>query len=402
MHLPGAGRRHHQLAPVRWSSHWSSERLVLTLALDVRVVSDHGNTTCLGAGLRERDLQRPVADRVVRARAGSSAPCWLPGIPARGWLLLRYASKDRGQRPLDLVDPRPQEPPVPPGTQRLVLGVQGGDQLLEQVADLSRPDASLVVGCVLGQQVPPAHEVDQLGPQWWPRQCPLPWILRSQDRRQLGAGGGASVLLQRSSLSVPGRPPARSPEQPAGNQRDNQDDEQGPAEGSQPLGLGGRGRCACSRGRGGGGRCRGLSRGRGRGRRRVRTLGRGGVRVGRVGSVVVSLGDSVPLGSGRVPERSVEGRVAESLPPPAPQPLSARTRLSTSPARSHAVVVRRPEVLGSARRFLVADTIRRDTIQNVRIDDHLRIGRDRRGEHARHATAAILRPGGPPGITQSG
>jgi hypothetical protein len=127
-----------------------------------------------------------------------------------------------------------------------------------------------------------------------------------------------------------------------------------------------------------------------------------GVRVGRVGSVVVSLGDSVPLGSGRVPERSVEGRVAESLPPPAPQPLSARTRLSTSPARSHAVVVRRPEVLGSARRFLVADTIRRDTIQDVRIDDHLRIGRDRRGEHARHATAAILRPGGPPGITQSG
>jgi len=36
-----AGVIHHQLAPVRWSS----ERLVLTLALDVRVVSDHGNTT---------------------------------------------------------------------------------------------------------------------------------------------------------------------------------------------------------------------------------------------------------------------------------------------------------------------------------------------------------------------
>ena len=126
-----------------------------------------------------------------------------------------------------------------------------------------------------------------------------------------------------------------------------------------------------------------------------------GVQVGRVGSVIVSLGDSVPLGSGRVPERSVEGRVAESLPPPAPQPLSARTRLSTSPARSHAVVVRRPEVLGSARRFLVADTIRRDTIQDIRIDDHLRIGLGR-GEHARHTTAAILRPGGPPGITRSG
>ena len=45
------------------------------------------------------------------------------------------------------------------------------------------------------------------------------------------------------------------------------------------------------------------------------------------------IGDSVPLGAGRVPERSVVGRVAESLPPPAPQPLSPRTRLSTSPAR---------------------------------------------------------------------
>jgi hypothetical protein len=77
---------------------------------------------------------------------------------------LRYASKDCGQRPVGLVDPWPQEPPVPPGTQRLVLGVQGGDQLLEQVADLSGPVASLVVGCALGQQVPSAHEVDQLGP----------------------------------------------------------------------------------------------------------------------------------------------------------------------------------------------------------------------------------------------
>jgi hypothetical protein len=126
------------------------------------------------------------------------------------------------------------------------------------------------------------------------------------------------------------------------------------------------------------------------------------VRVGRVGSVVVSLGDSVPLGSGRVPERSVVGRAAESLPPPAPQPLSARTRPSTSPARSHAVAARRSGVPGSTRRFLVADAIGRDSIQDVRIDDHLRIGQGRRGEHARHATAAILRPGGPPGITRSG
>jgi hypothetical protein len=103
------------------------------------------------------------------------------------------------------------------------------------------------------------------------------------------------------------------------------------------------------------------------------------VRGGRVGAVVVSLGDSVPLGSGRVPERSVVERVAESPPPPAPQPLSPRTRLRTSPARSHAVVARRPTVPGSTCRFLVADTIGRDSIQDVRIVDHLRIGRRRRG-----------------------
>jgi hypothetical protein len=116
------------------------------------------------------------------------------------------------------------------------------------------------------------------------------------------------------------------------------------------------------------------------------------VRGGRVGSVVVSLGDSVPLGAGRVPERSVEERVAESLPPPAPQPLSPRTRLSTSPARSHAVVVRHPEMPGSTRRSLVANTTGRDSIQHVRIEDHLRIGRGRRGKPARHATRPFFGP----------
>lgn len=47
-----------------------------------------------------------------------------------------------------------------------------------------------------------------------------------------------------------------------------------------------------------------------------------GVRVGPVGAVAVTLG-SVTLGAGRVPERSVEGRVADSLPSPAPQPHRA-------------------------------------------------------------------------------
>jgi hypothetical protein len=84
------------------------------------------------------------------------------------------------------------------------------------------------------------------------------------------------------------------------------------------------------------------------------------VRGGRVGAVAVSLGCSDTLGAVRVPERSVEVRVADPLSPPAPQPLSQRTRPSTSPARSHA---------------LPARATGRDVGQDVRIEDLLRIGR---------------------------
>jgi hypothetical protein len=92
-----------------------------------------------------------------------------------------------------------------------------------------------------------------------------------------------------------------------------------------------------------------------------------------------------------VPERSVVGRVAESLPPPPPQLLSQRTRPSTSPARNHALPARRLRMRGATRRSLVAGATRR-VIQDVRIDDHLRSSQGRRGEHARYATPAILRP----------
>jgi hypothetical protein len=71
---------------------------------------------------------------------------WLPRFPARGWFLLGDAGQHRRQRPSGLVDPRPQEPPVPPGGQRLVLDVHGRDQLLQQATNLSSPVASLVVG----------------------------------------------------------------------------------------------------------------------------------------------------------------------------------------------------------------------------------------------------------------
>jgi hypothetical protein len=67
-------------------------------------------------------------------------------LPACGWFLLRYTGKHRGQRLRGLVDPRPQEPPVTLGCQRLVLGVDGCQQLLKQAADLPAPAASLVVG----------------------------------------------------------------------------------------------------------------------------------------------------------------------------------------------------------------------------------------------------------------
>jgi hypothetical protein len=115
------------------------------------------------------------------------------------------------------------------------------------------------------------------------------------------------------------------------------------------------------------------------------------VRGGRVGAVAVRLGDSVTLGAGRVPVRSVVVRVADSLPPPAPQPLSPRTMPITIPASNHALAARRPRTEGPTGRSLVAGTTRRD-IQDVCIDYHLRISHGRRGEHARQATPAILRP----------
>jgi hypothetical protein len=94
---------------------------------------------------------------------------------------LRHTGKHTGQRLPGLVDPRPQEPPVTLVCQRLVLGVYGRQQLLEQAADLDGPVLSLVVGCTLGQEVSAADEVDQGGPQSWPRQgrCPAVSAVRT-------------------------------------------------------------------------------------------------------------------------------------------------------------------------------------------------------------------------------
>ena len=91
------------------------------------------------------------------------------------------------------------------------------------------------------------------------------------------------------------------------------------------------------------------------------------VRVGCVGSVVVSLGDSVTLGAGRVPERSVEGRVADSPPPSAPQPLSPTARPITSPANKPALAAWRPRTSGPRRRSLLVGMIGREAILDIRI-----------------------------------
>jgi hypothetical protein len=126
------------------------------------------------------------------------------------------------------------------------------------------------------------------------------------------------------------------------------------------------------------------------------------VRVGRVGAVAVTLGDSVTLGAGPVPERSVEGRVADSLPPPAPQPLSQSTRPDTSPAETHALPARRPRMRGITRRSLLGGTTRRDSIQDVRIDDTSGATRAGGGSTPGMRRRPFFDRGSAPGITRSG
>ncbi len=129
------------------------------------------------------------------------------------------------------------------------------------------------------------------------------------------------------------------------------------------------------------------------------------VRGGRVESVVVSLDDSVPpvdsvlLGAGRVPERSTVVRVAESLPPPASHPVSPRARLSTSPARSHALL------LGAGDPVPAGPGRGHDPPRQHPRHPHRRPPPDRPGQEgeARPAyDAAILWPADPLGITRSG
>jgi hypothetical protein len=127
------------------------------------------------------------------------------------------------------------------------------------------------------------------------------------------------------------------------------------------------------------------------------------VRVGRVvGAVAVTLGDSVTLGAGPVPERSVEGRVADPLPPPPPQPLSQRTRPNTSPTANHALAARRSMAIDPRCWSLLAGTTRRDIIQDVRIDDTSGAARAGGGSTPGMRRRPFFDAGSAPGITRSG
>jgi hypothetical protein len=86
-----------------------------------------------GAAPRAADLLWNTGRRLLRLASPHGIRWWplpgrwLPRLPTRGWLLSRGTGEHRRQGPPGLVHPWPQEPPVPPGGQCLVLGVHGCD-----------------------------------------------------------------------------------------------------------------------------------------------------------------------------------------------------------------------------------------------------------------------------------
>ena len=206
------------------------------------------------------------------------------------------------------------------------------------------------------------------------RTCPDRVLLRSS-----GARSASSSQRRTRSLSAAST---------AGSQRDNQEDEQRPANGAQPLGLGG---SWCASRRRGRGRRRAGTLGRGRGRLRRTGPGRSRRRRGRhagVGAGAGAFGRGagrrvVPLAGAATAEPKDQDEPGQK---PCPTCPTAKDRCS------------RPPVPVSGRGW---DSPRQHP-QDIRIDDHLRIGQGRRGNHARQATPAVLWPGSVCGITRSG
>jgi|GEM_PF-6262185 len=122
------------------------------------------------------------------------------------------------------------------------------------------------------------------------------------------------------------------------------------------------------------------------------------VRVGRVGAVAATLGSggcrSVRSWSGS-PSRPRRRR-ATAEPKDQDQDEPGQKPCPTCPTAKDRCS--RPPVPVSGRGW---DSPRQHP-QDIRIDDHLRIGQGRRGNHARQATPAVLWPGSVCGITRSG
>jgi hypothetical protein len=88
---------------------------------------------------------------------------------------------------------------------RLVRGVNGVDQLLQQTADPQRPVPSRLARGQPSEGIPPALHIGEAGSHRWPRQAPLTGGRRGQHRRQPYGGEGARLRLQRAGLGVPRR-----------------------------------------------------------------------------------------------------------------------------------------------------------------------------------------------------
>ena len=252
--------------------------------------------------------------------------------------------------------------------------------------------------------LPSADEVHQTGPQGWPREGSLPDRLGGQDRRRrfrvlvVVRVSSSSAAAWACQAAFPARSPrsvrrrsARQPARPAGSSQGPPGLPDSPAAGSAAADgvevevagsaaadvggsteVGGWVVVGGSTEVGGWVVVGGSTEVGGR----VVAGGSVVVQVGRVVGVAVSLGASVTLGAGRVPERSVEVRVDETLPSPVPQPPSSRTSPITSPAGTRALAAPRPVTEGPALGFLLAGTIgRRGPSSTSASAHHLRTNR---------------------------
>jgi hypothetical protein len=291
---------------------------------------------------------RPFLWRHHAARRPDRASVWgprvSPGRPACGRLLLWYAGKHCGQRPSGLVHPRPQEPPVPAGCQRFVSASTAATSSRSRLLicrDRFLLRSSTARSASRSHRRMRSTRASRSGGHErarWPAVSAVrtnsSWVIIAVRVSASSASAWASQadLLRDLQINQPALAPTtsrissaqpRAPIPPSSAAAgapaaDGVEVEVGSASAEVGVRVGDVGGSA-----------------------EVGVWVQAGVvalvRVDRVGAVTVTLGNSVTLGAGRVPERSVVRRVADSPPPPASQPPSPRTSPSTSPASNHAL-----------------------------------------------------------------